>query len=34
MEQTQENQQDYILYGKTAEGTEKHSTGKLKRVRG
>ena len=32
MQQTQESEQHYILYGETAEGTEKYHAGKLKRM--
>jgi len=34
MQQTQESQQDYILYRETTESAEKYKAGKLKRVSG
>ena len=34
MQQTQESEQHYILYGETTDGTEKYNTGQLKHVSG
>jgi len=34
VQQAQESEQYYVLYGDTAEGTQKYDSGKLKRVSG